>query len=185
MIINTKLYSYRLKDGMWGELTRLLCKKANYICSNCKKYFPYNRYLTVHHRYYIEDLDPWHYPSDTYQVLCINCHNSIDHSNIKRLKNPYKDEMLKKKFIVIDKLDNNYYDSSYLPYNKFFSIVFYGEIIDCGYKTRYDGGNGRFDYELIVRELNNNDNSYSRFRQNRVRESGYRSCLKIEDYINE
>ncbi len=43
------------------------------------------------------------------------------------------DEMSKRKFIVTNKLGNFYYDYSNLPYNKFFSVAFYGKIIDCGY----------------------------------------------------
>jgi hypothetical protein len=185
MFIPKKLYKYRLKEARWGELSRSLKEAVNYTCDRCNQFFQNGNYLTIHHKYYLEDRDPWDYPKSAFQVLCLRCHRSIDPSKIHKKNNDYKNEMSKKKFIVTNKWENYFYETSNLPFNKFFSIVYYGEIIDCGYTTRFDGGDGRFDFELIIRELNNKDNSYSRFRLNKPKERGFRSCLKIEDYLDD
>jgi hypothetical protein len=185
MLLNKKLYRYRLKDERWSSLSECLKEVEEFICANCGNLFPYGKYLTVHHKYYIEDMEPWNYPFDAYQVLCLRCHDEIDHSKIHSIPNEHKQEMSEKKFIVTNQWGNPFYYKSYLPYNKYFNIALYGEIIDCGYITHFDDGTGRFDFELINRELNNNDSSYSRFRLNiSYDENIYNGCLKIEDYIS-
>jgi len=196
MHIKEELYKYRLRDSRWFWRSSLLKEKSNNNCSKCKKNFPYGRYLTVHHKYYIEDRDPWDYPDEAFDVLCLKCHGLIDNSNIPRKRNTFKIELSKKVFIATD---NYFFIKQYktcdVPYNKFFGIVYYGTIINCGYTTQCDNENiysdknkGRFDFELIVRELKNSDNSFRMFRK-KQRPIKYingkiaeRPCLKIEYY---
>ena len=190
MQITSKLYNYRRRFGRWFLLRCRLIEKSDFCCTKCKKNFPYGKYLTVHHKYYIEDRDPWDYPDDAFDVLCLKCHGLIDNSNIPRKKNAFKIELSSKKFIITNRISfKKYYETFDVPYNEFFGIVYYGSIINCGYTTKYDFGNGRFDYELIVRELNNKDNSYTQFRKKfpdnkePPRYRGIRTCLRIENYI--
>ena len=198
MQITSKLYKYRLRSSArWFNFSRRLMEESDCYCMKCKKYFPNKKYLTVHHKYYIEDRDPWDYPDEACDVLCLKCHKLIDHSNIPRKRNPFKIELSSKIFIATDNIFfKKYYETTDMPYNEFFGIVYYGTIINCGYTTQYDNdniysdkNNGRFDFELIVRELENSDNSYRMFRK-KQRPIKYingkiaeRSCLKIEDYI--
>lgn len=180
MFISKELYNIRLRDERWDILRRRLKEKSSYCCAKCKKKFSFSEYLTAHHKYYIEDRDPWDYPDEAFDVLCLKCHGLIVHSNIPKKVNLHKHEMSLKKFIVTDHYNTDkYYPTSFVPYNKFFGIVYYGIIINCGYTTKC----GRFDYELIVREMNNGDNSYTRFRQKRQPDDGFRNILKIEDFI--
>lgn len=196
MHIKEELYKYRLRDNRWFWRSSLIKEKLNNYCSKCKKNFPYGKYLTVHHKYYIEDRDPWDYPDEALDVLCLKCHGLIDHSNIPIKINTFKIELSKKVFIATDNyFFTKYYKTYDVPYNKFFGIVYYGRIINAGYTTKYDNdniyadrNNGRFDFELVVRELENSDNSYRMFRKKQKpikyinRKLCERLCFKIENY---
>jgi hypothetical protein len=162
MIINKKLYLIRRNDTRWLRFTLGLKEKHNNRCQKCGKRTDRENYrwIVVHHKYYLEDRDPWDYPEDACQVICNYCHNAIDHDSIPRYQNPNVEELMEFPFIIT-KVFVRKGVSEEIPYNKYFDIKYYGRIIDCGYQTRHRQGDGRFDYELIVRELMNGETAFS------------------------
>jgi len=164
MQLNSKLYNRRRRNVRWWSLSDSLLEKRNYTCQQCGFKDEDNKYVCVHHKYYIEDRDPWNYPFNAYQVLCLKCHNKINHkSDIPSRPNPFKKEMKSKPFIITRRFfyDPERFPLCHLQYNKYFDIIYYGPIIDCEYATKINQGDGRFDYELIVRECNNYDKAFS------------------------
>lgn len=184
MYSSTKLYHRRRKDGRWDMLSLKLRNEANYTCQRCGFHNEHNKYVTVHHKYYIEDRDPWDYPTDAFQVLCNNCHQAINNmEEVPRHSNPNKDEM-KEKVFILTRCFYRSFNCCDLKYNKYFNIRFYGRIIDCGYATGINQGDARFDYELILREVYTNDSSFTNRRSGTPREEGiFSGYMRLENYI--
>lgn len=175
---NSKLYNFRIRhSSSWYFKSTRLKEQASYKCQKCGISEDRNRYvyIHVHHKYYIEAREPWDYDDDAFQVLCGKCHHSIDHTKIKRQPAKFK-ELLRKKPIILTHcfvVNNN---KEPLPYNNFFDLIYFGRIIDCGYKVSFDldlgFGIGRFDYELIVREVVGHDSSYYDRASEKLKEEG-------------
>lgn len=157
--LKSELYTYRRRDHRWFLLTCRIKEKTNYTCEICGINYESKKYIQVHHKYYYEDRNPWDYEDEALQAVCISCHSKIDHSTIPINKNDNIDEMKKYPFVLTKKFISK--SSESLKYNKFFNIILYGSIIDCGYLRHNQGGYGRFDYELAYRELILGDPAYS------------------------
>jgi hypothetical protein len=173
---NSKLYNYRIRrSGEWYSTASRLKEQANFKCQKCgvSEDSIKGVYLNVHHKYYIEAREPWEYDDDAFQVLCGKCHSNIDHTKIMRYPAKYKELLIKKPIILTHCFFENYLRDS-LPYNDFFDILYFGRIINCGYKVSFDldHGLGRFDYILIVREVVGKDSSYSNCASEKLKREG-------------
>lgn len=162
MKINQKLYNQRLKDIRWFIKSNALKEMNGNVCQICGRGYERKNYsyLIIHHKYYIEDRDPWNYLEDAYSVLCNYCHKEINHKNIRHYDNSNADELRNYPFILT-RLFLSKGKEERIAYNEYFDIRYYGWIIDCDYQTKYRQGDGRFDYELIVREVMNGESSFS------------------------
>jgi len=175
MVITKELYEYRRNDLRWTKKTLEIKDKFGDHCQKCNKKRGDGayRWIVIHHKYYIEDREPWDYPDEAYQILCNYCHNKIDHSLIPRHPNPNIIELQKLPFILTKVFFRKGRVES-LSYDKYFDIRYYGWIIDCGYQTGERQGDGRFDYELIVRELMNSETAFSDRRTGEIDKNVFR-----------
>ncbi len=71
-----KDYSEILKDPRWQRKRLEVLQAKEFTCEDCGDT---ENTLHVHHRYYIGHRLPWNYPDFCYQVLCKDCHESINH----------------------------------------------------------------------------------------------------------
>jgi len=72
-----------LDDERWLSLARHIRKRDNLSCRFCGTK---GVELHVHHTLYIENKRAWEYPEENLITLCKVCHNNIDHSCVKILK---------------------------------------------------------------------------------------------------
>jgi len=75
--MKNKTYEELLQDPRWDACRRSILKAVGYYCQRCKAE---NIELHVHHKYYLKNIMPWDYPTDAYEVLCLNCHRR-EHAN--------------------------------------------------------------------------------------------------------
>ncbi len=64
-------YFELLKDPRWQKKRLEILERDNWCCRRC---FDDENQLSVHHLFYIKDLDPWDYSNDTLITLCDSCH---------------------------------------------------------------------------------------------------------------
>jgi len=64
-------YYEKLKDPRWQKKRLEVFQRDDFCCQLC---FSDENTLTVHHRYYDKDLEPWEYPLEALVTLCQDCH---------------------------------------------------------------------------------------------------------------
>lgn len=65
-------YYEKLKDPRWQKLRLQVFERDEWTCQDCKTK---ENMLTVHHKWYGTDMEPWDYPFDALITLCQSCHN--------------------------------------------------------------------------------------------------------------
>ena len=70
-------YRFDLTDVRW-QLKRKDIIKRDKVCQRCGS----DKYLDVHHTYYLYGYKPWEYDDEYLITLCRNCHNR-EHSDLK------------------------------------------------------------------------------------------------------
>jgi len=66
-------YFEKLKDPRWQKKRLERLDMADFACENCGNK---DEELSVHHRYYKKNTDPWDYNDDDLVVFCKTCHSS-------------------------------------------------------------------------------------------------------------
>ena len=69
-------YAEKLKDQRWQKRRLYLLEAANWTCQGPCQNQKSNPNLSVHHRLYLRNTDPWDYEDWAYQVLCDECHEA-------------------------------------------------------------------------------------------------------------
>lgn len=68
-----KSYSDKLKDPRWQKKRLEILERDGWKCSMCGDA---DSTLTIHHKYYIYNREPWEYSNETLITLCLDCHES-------------------------------------------------------------------------------------------------------------
>jgi hypothetical protein len=68
---NKNNYLEKLKDPRWQKKRLGIFERDEWTCQSCCSD---ENTLTVHHKYYIPDREPWDYPDDLLITLCEDCH---------------------------------------------------------------------------------------------------------------
>jgi len=63
-------YSKQLKDTKWQKLRLKIISRDQHKCTKCGT----DKYLVVHHLYYVYGHKPWEYPHSALITLCNECH---------------------------------------------------------------------------------------------------------------
>ena len=66
-----KKYLEKFKDPRWQQLRLKVFERDKWACQKCLNE---KSTLHVHHRYYLEDKEPWEYPMEALITLCEECH---------------------------------------------------------------------------------------------------------------
>jgi 5-methylcytosine-specific restriction endonuclease McrA len=66
-------YIELLQDPRWQKKRLEIMHRDEFTCQDC---FDGTSPLSVHHKYYIHNTDPWDYPNEMLITLCDNCHKS-------------------------------------------------------------------------------------------------------------
>jgi len=64
-------YLEKLKDPRWQKIRLKVFERDQWTCQSC---YETETTLTVHHRYYLQDKEPWGYPIEALVTLCEECH---------------------------------------------------------------------------------------------------------------
>ena len=64
-------YSDRLRDPRWQKKRLEILERDEWMCQSC---FDSESTLHVHHRRYLQDVEPWDYPANLLLTLCESCH---------------------------------------------------------------------------------------------------------------
>ncbi len=67
-------YADKLKDPRWQKKRLEIMERDGWQCQCCMSR---KKPLTVHHRFYLEGVDPWAYTDRCYVTLCEDCHNEF------------------------------------------------------------------------------------------------------------
>lgn len=70
-------YSFLLERREWGEKRLRILARDNYSCQRCGKHEGNGVALQVHHKHYINGLDPWEYKDTELVTLCEDCHAHV------------------------------------------------------------------------------------------------------------
>lgn len=73
--MDKKDYQSLLKDPRWQRKRLEIMQRDNFACQHCGNS---KGTLTVHHKFYKENYNPWDYEEDCYITLCERCH-AIEH----------------------------------------------------------------------------------------------------------
>lgn len=64
-------YAEKLRLPAWQRKRLEIMQRDGFRCQSCKS----DRItLNVHHKVYIKGREPWDYPNDNFQTLCVVCH---------------------------------------------------------------------------------------------------------------
>lgn len=66
-----KIYLEKFKDPRWQQLRLRVFERDKWACQKCLNT---ESTLNVHHRYYLENREPWEYPMEALITLCGECH---------------------------------------------------------------------------------------------------------------
>jgi hypothetical protein len=66
-----KNYSEKLKDPRWQKKRLEIFERDGWECRFCGDK---RQSLTVHHRRYLPNTEPWDYPMELLVTLCLHCH---------------------------------------------------------------------------------------------------------------
>lgn len=72
-----KPYTILLNTREWGEKRIRILARDKYTCTRCGQRESENVSLQVHHRHYINGLDPWEYKDSELVTLCESCHSFV------------------------------------------------------------------------------------------------------------
>lgn len=75
-------YYEKLKDPRWQKLRLEILEEKQWNCDGCGNR---DKTLSVHHKTYSKNTEPWDYDKSNFMVLCEECHCSW-HDHEKRLK---------------------------------------------------------------------------------------------------
>ena len=92
-----KNYLEKLKDPRWQKIRLMVLERDKWTCQRC---YNTESTLNVHHRYYINNKEPWEYPGEALFTLCEECH-----SEEKELRSGYEQSLLfalREKFLAED-----------------------------------------------------------------------------------
>jgi hypothetical protein len=64
-------YYEKLKDPRWQKKRLEVFQRDEFTCQSC---LDGENTLTVHHRYYDKNVEPWDYPLKSLVTLCESCH---------------------------------------------------------------------------------------------------------------
>ena len=64
-------YFEKLKDPRWQKKRLEVFERDGWRCQCC---YNDSNTLTVHHKFYERDIEPWDYPIEALKTLCIDCH---------------------------------------------------------------------------------------------------------------
>jgi cytochrome c553 len=64
-------YAQKLKDPRWQKKRLEIFERDKWTCQGC---WSTTNTLTVHHKYYLNEVEPWDYPDDALLTLCEDCH---------------------------------------------------------------------------------------------------------------
>lgn len=90
-------YFEKLKDPRWQKKRLKVLKRDQWTCQICNDT---ESTLNVHHRYYLENHDPWDYPMKAFVTLCNDCHKIEKENRYEQEKNLL--HSLKKHFFAED-----------------------------------------------------------------------------------
>jgi hypothetical protein len=65
-------YSEKMKDPRWQRKRLEVFERDEWCCQVC---CDDSATLNVHHRYYLNNKEPWEYPNEALITLCEDCHN--------------------------------------------------------------------------------------------------------------
>ena len=68
-------YAEKLRDPRWQKKRLEIFERDGWACQLCKRT---NRTLHIHHRIYIDDMEPWEYGGDLLVTLCEECHSQSE-----------------------------------------------------------------------------------------------------------
>ena len=68
-------YERLLKTPEWRGYRKTILERDNYTCQICHQKKSADE-LQVHHKKYIEGNDPWDYPQELVETLCVDCHEN-------------------------------------------------------------------------------------------------------------
>ena len=90
-------YFEKLKDPRWQKRRLDIFTRDDYECVSCGSK---DKTLTVHHKYYDNNLEPWEYENDSLITLCIDCHEG--EQGYSKLIHPWFNKEFKTKFSTYD-----------------------------------------------------------------------------------
>lgn len=76
-------YSEKLKSPEWDDKRKEILARDGFKCQLC---LVQGTELHVHHKYYIDNTEPWDHPGDCLITLCDGCHKD-EHRKLKELQN--------------------------------------------------------------------------------------------------
>lgn len=85
-----QIYAKLLLTKEWKEKRLVILKRDNFTCVKCDIT---NVVLHVHHKIYFHNKNPWEYPDNYLETLCVKCHEEV-HKTIK-IKSISIDEKIK------------------------------------------------------------------------------------------
>ena len=69
------VYSDKLKSPKWQKKRLQILNRDRFTCKLCKDT---ETTLHVHHKYYVDNCEPWEYPNTALVTLCEHCHKEIE-----------------------------------------------------------------------------------------------------------
>lgn len=85
----------KYKDPQWQKKRLYILERDLWCCQAC--YSP-DKTLHVHHRYYLENKEPWEYPDEALVTLCEECH--IEEGEDRRCEEQKLLRCLREKFLL-------------------------------------------------------------------------------------
>ncbi len=93
-------YSEKLKDPRWQKKRLKILERDRFKCQCCLNK---EKMLSVHHKYYRTDLEPWEYPNKSLISLCKDCHEVEKLIDFKKLwKRRLKLRLIKNHHLIPD-----------------------------------------------------------------------------------
>lgn len=85
-------------DKDWKKLSKRILERDNNECQECKKegkvtIKEHNKKLDIHHKKELEQYPELAYCEENLETVCVHHHNVLDN------KNPFKNKIIKKKFV--------------------------------------------------------------------------------------
>lgn len=90
-------YKELLKDPRWQKIRLQVLERDKWCCQSC---FDDTSTLSVHHRYYEKDKEPWDYPLEAFITLCEQCHK--DEKELTKESSGLLLKELKRHFLASD-----------------------------------------------------------------------------------